>query len=221
VRGSGELAIQIAPVEELRPMVQWELAGIVNYDTAGVNDDALYARALPILAPPRDVISHRIAFRDVGLSPAAGPPEPRHPRIGLCGSRRSARSAGLEEIAPGHVFIMPPLFETRRAGARAGTPRARWLRRNDVLSSPRVADGGHEFRSARGDAKPIQHNNPRPKIRAFTLDSIVLMHTSKCLVVSSAMAAYMIFNCQIYVLTLTNKLTYCEFTVLLLLEKLP
>jgi hypothetical protein len=47
VGGLREIAVKVPPIQELRAMMQRELAGIVSYDAAGVNDDALYFSALP------------------------------------------------------------------------------------------------------------------------------------------------------------------------------
>ena len=48
MRGFRQLAEQIAAVEELGAMVQREIARVVGDDTAGVDDDGLRARALPV-----------------------------------------------------------------------------------------------------------------------------------------------------------------------------
>ena len=53
-------------------MMQWVLAGIVRHNAARVDDYALHLCALPIIAPPGDVISHSIRFCDVRLPPALG-----------------------------------------------------------------------------------------------------------------------------------------------------
>ena len=58
-------------------MVQRELARVVGDDAAGVDDDALNFGALPVVAPPGDVVLVRILLGDVGLSPAVGAPVPR------------------------------------------------------------------------------------------------------------------------------------------------
>ena len=77
MRGLGQFAEQIAPVEELRAVLQRELAGIVGHDAAGVDDDAFHRGALPIVAPPGDVVLHGVDLGDVGLSPAIRAQVPR------------------------------------------------------------------------------------------------------------------------------------------------
>jgi hypothetical protein len=67
-----QLAEQIASAEKLRLVVQRKPARIVGDDAAGVDDDRLHRRALPLPAPPRDVVADRIFLGDVRLSPAEG-----------------------------------------------------------------------------------------------------------------------------------------------------
>ena len=93
-----EIAVQVPPIQELRAMMQREFAGIVSYDAAGVNDDALYFGALPVLPPPRDIILIRILFRDVGLSPAISPQIPRLLAAGRCLGNRVDRQRGQREL---------------------------------------------------------------------------------------------------------------------------
>src|ERR1051326_2799875 len=70
VRCLGQFAIQIAAVQELRPMVQGKLARIIRDDSPGVNDHSLDSGKLPEFTPPGNVVTHRIALGDVCLSPA-------------------------------------------------------------------------------------------------------------------------------------------------------
>ena len=72
-------------------MVQRELAGVVGHDPAGVDDHALDPRALPVLPPPGDVVSGRVALGDVGLSPAEHAAIPRNFR---CDRRRRGNGRG-------------------------------------------------------------------------------------------------------------------------------
>ena len=72
VRRLRQLAEEVAAVEELRPMVQRELARVVGDDAAGVDDNGLDLRALPLRAPPGDVVADWILLRDVGLAPEVG-----------------------------------------------------------------------------------------------------------------------------------------------------
>lgn len=65
--------------------MQRKLAGIISDDAAGIDDDALGLRALPALPPPGEVISLRVNFRDVRLSPAQRAAIPR---------KRAAQFAG-------------------------------------------------------------------------------------------------------------------------------
>src|SRR5689334_10267157 len=88
-------------------MLQRVLAGIICHDPAGIDDDSLYLGALPEIAPPGDVISHGIFFRDIGLAPAARPAIPGLGGSG--GSRRSTAGSGSERggdelTSVGHWF---------------------------------------------------------------------------------------------------------------------
>src|ERR1017187_1401571 len=101
MRGACELAIQIAAVEELRPVLQGELAGVVRHNPAGVDNHALNLGAFPVLPPPRDVVADGVAFGDSGLPPPARAPVPGHagPRVRGGGGR--AGESGLQETASG------------------------------------------------------------------------------------------------------------------------
>ena len=108
VRGFGQFPVQIAALQKLRLVLQRKAAGVVRHDSAGIDDDALNVRGLPILAPPRDVIADRILLGDVGLSPAIGTPEPGSLAGGrgvgvLVAERTESRGAGqvrLKELTP-------------------------------------------------------------------------------------------------------------------------
>ena len=65
-----EFAEEIAITKKLRAPVQRIFAGIISDDAASVDDDALDACALPIIAPPWDIIAGNVEFGDVGLAPA-------------------------------------------------------------------------------------------------------------------------------------------------------
>ena len=65
-----EFAKEIPISKKLRAPVQGIFGGIVSNDAAGIDDDALDACALPIIAPPWDIIAGNVEFGDVGLSPA-------------------------------------------------------------------------------------------------------------------------------------------------------
>ena len=80
VRRLRQLAEEVAAVEELRAMVQRELARVVGDDAAGVDDDGLDLRALPVRAPPGDVVADGILLGDVGLAPEIGAAIPRQRR---------------------------------------------------------------------------------------------------------------------------------------------
>ncbi len=72
VGGFGEFAEEVAVGELGRAVVEGEFGGVVGDDSAGVDDDALRAGALPVLPPPGDVVGGAVGFGDVGLSPAEG-----------------------------------------------------------------------------------------------------------------------------------------------------
>src|ERR1019366_8621203 len=95
VRGAGEFAVKIAVTERGGTIMQRELARIIRNDAAGIEDDALNLRALPVLPPPGDVILLRVNLRDVRLSPAQGAAIPREHagRIGFGGNRNILRRA--------------------------------------------------------------------------------------------------------------------------------
>ena len=100
VRRFRQLPEEVAAVEELRTMVQRILARVVGDDAAGVDDNGLDLRALPLGAPPGDVIADRILFRDVGLAPQVGAAIPgRRTRGALIGlrSRRGVSDAADDE----------------------------------------------------------------------------------------------------------------------------
>src|ERR1039458_5529878 len=84
-RGAGEFAVKIAVTERDGAIMQRKLAGIIGNNAAGIDDDALNLRALPVLPPPGDVVSLRVNLCDVRLSPAQGAAIPREhaARIGL------------------------------------------------------------------------------------------------------------------------------------------
>ena len=91
MRGLRHFAVEIAAVQKLRPILQRKFTRIVRHDAAGVDDHALHLGALPIVAPPRDVVLHRIQLREVGLPPTVGAQVPRllvaAPRLRRRGSR--------------------------------------------------------------------------------------------------------------------------------------
>src|SRR5262245_41813085 len=78
MRSFREFAEQIAAVQELGAMMKRILAGVISNDPAGVDDDRLYFGPCPEAAPPSDVITNRVLFGDVRLSPAVRPAIPGH-----------------------------------------------------------------------------------------------------------------------------------------------
>src|ERR1039458_1343181 len=92
---AGEFAVKIAVTERGGAIMQRKLAGIIGNNAAGIDDDALNLRALPVLPPPGDVVSLRVNLCDVRLSPAQGAAIPREhaARIGLGGNRNILRRA--------------------------------------------------------------------------------------------------------------------------------
>ena len=93
---SQQLAEEIAIAEKLGPAVKWNLCRIIRNDAARVDDDALGVGALPLFAPPGDVVAGHVDFGDVRLHPADGAAEP-----GLRGGsllRRMRAEAGSEII---------------------------------------------------------------------------------------------------------------------------
>src|ERR1039458_1604998 len=95
VRGAGEFAVKIAVTERGGAIMQRKLAGIIGNNAAGIDDDALNLRALPVLPPPGDVVSLRVNLRDVRLPPAQGAAIPREhaARTGFGGNRNILRRA--------------------------------------------------------------------------------------------------------------------------------
>ena len=70
------------------------LARVVGDDAAGVDDHGLDLRALPLRAPPGDVVADGILLRDVGLAPEVGAAIPRQRRRAeRCADRPDVRSA--------------------------------------------------------------------------------------------------------------------------------
>ena len=78
MRGPGNFAIQVAIAQTSSAMMQRKLARIIGDDPAGVDDHALHRGALPVLAPPGNVVARRIDLGDVGLPPAIGATIPRN-----------------------------------------------------------------------------------------------------------------------------------------------
>ncbi len=76
VGGRGQLPEQVASIQKPRPVLQRVLAGVVGDNAAGIDDHGLNLCALPVLAPPGDVVAHRVLFGDVGLAPSIGAPIP-------------------------------------------------------------------------------------------------------------------------------------------------
>ena len=97
VRGLAQLAEQIAVAQEPGAALEGNLRRIERHDAAGVGHDALRAGALPLLAPPRDIIAGRIELRDVGQHPARRPPVPRA-RGGRGGGRRGPFLPGQAQV---------------------------------------------------------------------------------------------------------------------------
>ena len=118
--GLREFAVEIASLEELGAVMERELARVVGDDAAGIDDDALDARALPIVAPPGDVVVVGIALGDVGLAPAADAAVPGEAR--LCRRLGGGSYAGLDKVSSGHEkiyfsanqFAMPVMAPGRR-----------------------------------------------------------------------------------------------------------
>jgi hypothetical protein len=92
MRSLRQFTEQISSVQKLRAMVQRELAWVIRDDASGVDDNGLHVCALPVLAPPADVVSNGILFRDVGLAPPVGAPVPG--QRGALGRGRSGGSPG-------------------------------------------------------------------------------------------------------------------------------
>ena len=75
--GRDDVAEEIAVIEVLGLVLERELGGVVGDDAAGVDDDALHARAAPVIEPEGEVVSGRVDLGDVGLAPAEGAAIPR------------------------------------------------------------------------------------------------------------------------------------------------
>ncbi len=67
-----DLAEEVAVAEVLGAGVELQGGGVVGDDPAGVDDDPLDAGVAPVLAPPGAVVTGRIEFGEVGLTPAYG-----------------------------------------------------------------------------------------------------------------------------------------------------
>ena len=74
---TSQLAVEVAVAQRRRTIVQRELARVVGDDAAGIDDDALDLRPLPVLPPPGDVVAGRVDLGDVRLRPAVRAPIPR------------------------------------------------------------------------------------------------------------------------------------------------
>jgi len=108
-----EFAEEIAIAQELRAMVQRELARVVGDDAAGVDDDGLDLGPLPVGAPPADVVADGIFLGDVGLAPAVGAAVPgnrRHLR------RQRQGQARAKEFASRPSAVHAPQYSDGRAG---------------------------------------------------------------------------------------------------------
>ncbi len=99
-----DFAVQVAAIQELGSMVQWELARVVGHNSAGVDDDALHSGAFPILAPPRDVVRRRIVLGDIGLAPPQRVSIPGA-RAGGSGGGGGRRECRLEKVASRHCPV--------------------------------------------------------------------------------------------------------------------
>ena len=64
-----EIAEEIAIAEKLRASMERHFGRVVGDDAAGVDDDPLRVGALPLLAPPADVVARGVELGDVGLHP--------------------------------------------------------------------------------------------------------------------------------------------------------
>src|ERR1051326_3562219 len=84
-------------------MMKWKFARIIGYDAAGIDDYALHAGALPIFAPPRDVIAGRGALCNICLAPAIDAAIPWEVQTGLSRKSGCASRACPDEITSGHI----------------------------------------------------------------------------------------------------------------------
>ena len=111
-RGLQQLAEEIAIAKKLRAAMKRHLGRVVGDDAAGIDDDALRVGALPVLAPPRDVVARDVELGDVGLHPSdvrryhgcESLAVETQPRIGPSVTERrqhAGRSRDFEKLAPG------------------------------------------------------------------------------------------------------------------------
>ena len=94
MRGLRQVAKEVATAEELRAVLQREPAWVVGDDAPGVDDQGLDLGALPVTAPPGDVVALGVLFGDVRLAPEIRAPVPRHARRDGLRSRRGAGQGG-------------------------------------------------------------------------------------------------------------------------------
>jgi len=76
MRSAAQLAEQVTPVKVFCLAMKGHLTGVIGNDTTSVDDDPLDVGALPVTAPPSDVIALRVNLGDIGLPPACDAPKP-------------------------------------------------------------------------------------------------------------------------------------------------
>src|SRR2546423_8139894 len=103
-------------------MVQRKLARIVGDDAAGIDDDAVEGRALPIFTPPGDVVTGGIAFGDVGLSPSCSAAVPGDRGARLRGECRGAGDCQLHKnsCCPRDEYIIAASGDLMRLATTIG-----------------------------------------------------------------------------------------------------
>src|SRR5437762_280644 len=77
MRGVGQFTEEITIAESLGTKVKRELARIIREDATGINEDAMHSSPFPIVAPPGNVVTRRVGFGDVCLTPTESAVIPR------------------------------------------------------------------------------------------------------------------------------------------------